>query len=65
VRDYRGPKSQDLQLFKKFYQSLLKQGIYFSPSGFEANFISIAHTLKDIDSTLEAISKVFKKLTQH
>jgi glutamate-1-semialdehyde 2,1-aminomutase len=63
VIDYESTKSQDLQLFKKFYQSLLKQGIYFSPSGFEANFISIAHTIKDIDETLEAIDIVLKNLT--
>jgi len=29
---------KDKNLFKKFYQNLLKEGIYFSPSPWEANF---------------------------
>lgn len=64
VIDYRGAKSQDIDLFKRFYHGLLKEGIYFSPSGFESNFISIAHTAEDIDKTLQIISRALKKLSE-
>jgi glutamate-1-semialdehyde 2,1-aminomutase len=49
-------------LFKKLYHGLLKEGIYLSPSAFEANFLSLAHTKKDIENTLTAVNKVFHKM---
>ena len=60
VLDYSGAKKQDTDSFKRFFHGLLKQGIYFSPSGFEANFLSLAHSKDDIEKTLEVISKVLK-----
>ncbi len=45
--------------FKKFYNFLLKEGIYFAPSEYEASFISFAHTNKDIEKTIDAIKKAF------
>ncbi|NQU94698.1 MAG: glutamate-1-semialdehyde 2,1-aminomutase [Candidatus Omnitrophica bacterium] len=61
VVDYRTAKKQDTDSFKRFFHGLLKQGIYFSPSGFEANFLSLAHSKGDIEKTLEVISEVLKK----
>jgi glutamate-1-semialdehyde 2,1-aminomutase len=52
--------SIDTDLFKRFYHGLLKEGIYFSPSWLEANFLSIAHSRQDIEKTLMAIEKIFK-----
>lgn len=57
VIDYNTAKNQDTGMFKSFYQSLLKKGIYLSPSGFEANFLSIAHTAQDIGDTIKAIGR--------
>jgi glutamate-1-semialdehyde 2,1-aminomutase len=34
---------------------MLDQGVYVAPSQFEAAFISTAHSVDDIDRTLEAI----------
>ena len=62
VVDYKTAKRQDTHLFKKFFHSLLNQGIYFSPSGFEVNFLSTAHTPVDIEETLGTIDGVFKYL---
>jgi len=50
-----------MNLFKKFFHALLKEGVYFSPSGFEANFLSLAHEKKEIEDTLEAVEIIFKK----
>jgi len=63
IRNYASASLQDLKLFKKFYHNLLKENIYLSPSGFETNFLSSAHTDEDIEKTLRAIYKAFKKLT--
>ena len=62
VTDYKTVLRQDLKLFKRFYHSLLKEGVYLSPSGFEANFLSTAHTQTDIKNTLMAAGKVIENL---
>ncbi|MFH1655794.1 MAG: glutamate-1-semialdehyde 2,1-aminomutase [Candidatus Omnitrophota bacterium] len=58
IIDYKSAKTQDVGMFKKFFHGLLKEGIYFSPSGFEANFLSTAHNAEDIEETLKSIDKV-------
>lgn len=58
VVDYNKALNQNTVLFKKFYHRLLQEGIYLSPSGFEANFLSTAHTAQDIDRTLKALGTV-------
>ncbi|MDP2940288.1 MAG: glutamate-1-semialdehyde 2,1-aminomutase [Candidatus Omnitrophota bacterium] len=64
VMDYNIAKTQNIGLFKSFYQGLLKQGIYFSPSPFEANFVSTAHTPRDIEKTLKAVDKTFRRMAR-
>lgn len=63
VTDYNSAKFQDKKKFAKFYHGLLKEGVYLAPSGFEADFLSTAHTSADIKITLNAMKKVFKGLT--
>ena len=50
------------RLFRKFYRILLDNGVYFAPSEFEADFLSLAHTQQDVDETLRAVYKALKKL---
>lgn len=52
-------QKQDVSKFKKFFHELLRQGIYYSPSPFESNFLSFTHATKDLKKTSEAISKAF------
>ena len=46
--------------FKKFFASMLEQGIYFAPSQFETLFMSAAHTDEDIAKTLDAAKISFE-----
>jgi len=62
VTDYETAKSQDGNLFRKFFHALLAEGVYFAPSPFEANFVSFAHTGKDIERTVTAVRKAFEKI---
>lgn len=55
-------KRCDIELFKRFFHAMLKKGIYFAPSAFEAGFLSSAHTTKEIELTLQAAEDVFKSL---
>lgn len=56
---------QDAEMFKSFFHRLLKEGIYFSPSALEANFLSTAHKAEDIGDTMRAIGITFKSLRRH
>ena len=57
VRNYQDAKKSDTQRFAAFFRAMLQQGILLAPSQFEALFISAAHTERDLDVTLSAISQ--------
>ena len=52
----------DDEMFKKFFNAALNQGIYFAPSRFEAGFISSTHDQDIIDQTKYKIEKAIKEL---
>jgi len=52
----------DPEKFKKFFHLMLDQGIYLAPSAFEAGFLSLAHSDKDIENTLIAAKKAFSMM---
>lgn len=59
--DYYGTmfslKFRKIKQFKKFYKGMLEHGVYLAPSQFEANFLSFAHTQKEIEKTIDAARK--------
>jgi glutamate-1-semialdehyde 2,1-aminomutase len=62
VKDYRTAKMSDTSRFAKFFIEMMEQGIYLPPSQFEACFISLAHTQKDLDKTIQACDNAFKQI---
>jgi glutamate-1-semialdehyde 2,1-aminomutase len=62
VKNYTTATRQSVILFKKLFHALLKKGIYFSPSSFETDFLSTAHTNQDIEKVLNVIDKTLKEL---
>jgi len=58
IRNFEDVKRSDTERFAKFFRALLAQNIYFSPSAFEANFISAAHTAQQLEQTLQTIKQV-------
>ncbi len=62
VTNYQDAGGCDLHRFAHYFRLMLKEGIYLPPSQFETNFISGAHTKKDIIKTLEAVEKTFTLL---
>jgi len=59
VSNFSQASSCNIELFKKFYNAMLKQGIYLAPSAYEAGFLSNAHTDDDLDKTINAASTAF------
>lgn len=57
-------KHCNLTNFAKFFHGMLREGIYFAPSAFEAGFMSHAHTETEIDRTVSAARKVFASLEE-
>ena len=55
-------KFKTKERFVKFYRLMLNAGIFFAPSEFESNFLSFAHTKKEIGRTLNITKNVFKKM---
>ena len=62
VYDYSTAKTSDTKRYAQFFQGMLSRGIYLAPSQFEACFISLAHSEKDISLTIEAAREVLKEL---
>ncbi len=62
--NYAGVSQCDQRLFNTYFRGMLERGIYLPPSQFESNFISIAHTLADIENTLVAIEEVFRDISE-
>jgi glutamate-1-semialdehyde 2,1-aminomutase len=60
VRNFEDVKSTNLHQFKKFFAEMLARGIYIAPSAYEAMFVSLAHSKKDIVKTIEASKAAFK-----
>ncbi len=62
VNDFEDAKTSDAKLFRKYYRSMLDQGIYLAPSPFEASFLSTTHGEKEIRKTIEAAAVAFGSL---
>jgi len=60
VRDFQDVQATDVPRFKRFFASMLSQGVYLAPSAFEAMFLSLSHTDQDIAHTIAAAAKAFR-----
>jgi glutamate-1-semialdehyde 2,1-aminomutase len=62
VKNYSDAKRSDTELFGKFFNKLLEEGVLIPPSQFEAWFISTSHDDKVLQEALERIERAVKKL---
>jgi len=62
IVDYESALKANIDCYAKFFHSMLNQGIYLPPSQFETAFVSAAHTNRDIQTTIEAVTKAFNLL---
>jgi glutamate-1-semialdehyde 2,1-aminomutase len=59
VRDYATAKTADTARFGHFFSAMLDAGVYLPPSQFEAWFLSLAHTEREIERTIKAARAAF------
>lgn len=50
--------------FKIFFHHNLSHGIYYAPSPFESNFVSMCHKSAEIDKTLAVAEEAFKMISE-
>lgn len=62
VTNFSQASNCDIKLFKKFYKSMIRQGVYFAPSAYECGFLSAAHTKNELDQTINAALTAFSEL---
>jgi len=55
VENLEDVKACDIGQFNRFFQALFQKGIYLSPSQFEANFVSSAHSTESLHYTRDSI----------
>jgi glutamate-1-semialdehyde 2,1-aminomutase len=64
VTDYISAKTADTGRFARFFQAMLRQGVYLAPSQFEAGFLSTAHGETEIAATIAAAEQAFASLNK-
>jgi glutamate-1-semialdehyde 2,1-aminomutase len=63
VGDLASAQSCDTALFGKYFQAMLKRGVYLAPSQFESLFLSTALEEKEIGHILEANEASLKEIS--
>ncbi|MBK7949803.1 MAG: glutamate-1-semialdehyde 2,1-aminomutase [Deltaproteobacteria bacterium] len=61
VESFAQAQQSDAARFRRFFASMLESGVYLAPSAYEAAFVSLAHRPRDLDQTLEAARKAFRR----
>jgi glutamate-1-semialdehyde 2,1-aminomutase len=62
VRDYASATSANTDLYARFFREMLARNVYPPPSQFEAWFLSAAHTVKDVETTIAAAKAAMRAL---
>ncbi|MGF1511691.1 MAG: glutamate-1-semialdehyde 2,1-aminomutase [Myxococcota bacterium] len=62
VRSFSDAKACDHERFSRFFHLMLERGVYLPPSGFEAMFMSLAHSEDVVDQTIEAARAALKAM---
>ena len=59
-KDFDEVSACDHERFGRFHQGMLERGVYLPPSGYEAWFVSAAHTEADVDMALAAAAEALR-----
>jgi glutamate-1-semialdehyde 2,1-aminomutase len=57
VTDFVSAQRSNMKLYAEFFHSLLDQGVFVAPSGYEAWFVSAAHGEEQVDITIGAVER--------
>ncbi|HYH11788.1 MAG TPA: aminotransferase class III-fold pyridoxal phosphate-dependent enzyme, partial [Thermomicrobiales bacterium] len=64
VTNYGESAVDDGGRYTALFQGLLKRGVYFAPSRYEALFLSTAHSESDIATTVDAAAETLREMAR-
>jgi glutamate-1-semialdehyde 2,1-aminomutase len=64
VTDFASASSSDTAAYARFHRAMLEGGVWLPPSQFEAAFVSTAHTMDDVDTTIAAAREALAAWTR-
>jgi glutamate-1-semialdehyde 2,1-aminomutase len=64
VRDYEDARAADHATYARFFHAMLDRGVFLAPSGYEAVFVSLAHTDADLARTVEAAADAARAIAR-
>jgi glutamate-1-semialdehyde 2,1-aminomutase len=59
VTDWTSAAECNTEAFGRFFRAMIESGIYLPPSQFEAAFLGVAHTERDLQQTIAAAKQAF------
>jgi len=62
VNDFEGAKACDTEMFGKYFQGMLNEGVYLPPAQFESWFLSTSLAAEDLDHIVKSHEKVVKNI---
>ncbi|MGE5403631.1 MAG: aspartate aminotransferase family protein, partial [Candidatus Saccharibacteria bacterium] len=64
VTSYQEAMSSDTGMYARFFHAMLKRGVYLPCSQYEAWFLSIMHTVDDIEMIGNAAEEALKEIAE-
>ncbi|WP_025678943.1 glutamate-1-semialdehyde 2,1-aminomutase [Paenibacillus massiliensis] len=62
VTNYEVARASNPDHFRRYFAEMVREGVSVAPSQFEGMFVSAAHTIQDIDATIEANYNALRRL---
>lgn len=62
VNNFEDACNANADLFKQLFHGVLKRGVYFAPSAFEALFVSTTHSYELLDKTIQAMDETLEEI---
>ncbi|MCR9107195.1 MAG: glutamate-1-semialdehyde 2,1-aminomutase [Gammaproteobacteria bacterium] len=64
VTNYTEVMNCNTEAFNAFFHSMLDNNVYLAPASYEAGFMSSAHSDEDINQTVDAAARAFRKMQE-
>ena len=65
VTSFKEVMASNSESFQTYFHEMLNNGVYLAPSMYEAGFVSMAHTMEEIEKTLDAASVAFRAIKKN
>ncbi len=62
VENYEDALKSSTEIYAKYFNYCLKNGVYLAPSAFETSFMSLAHTKEDLEKAVEVMTAAIKAI---